>query len=91
MVHTGSFRVLFIFVAVWVSDSVINTSRIELVNNGYVNLVVAIKPSTPKTQAEIIISNIKVIIIYKLLFSFSYIYTFLSTAENDLPSLTNPL
>ena len=91
MVHTGSFRVLFIFVAVWVSDSVINTSRVELVNNGYVNLVVAIKPSTPKTQAEIIISNIKVIIIYKLLFSFSYIYTFLSTAENDLPSLTNPL
>ena len=91
MVHTGSFRVLFIFVAVWVSDSVINTSRVELVNNGYVNLVVAIKPSTPKIQAEIIISNIKVIIIYKLLFSFSYIYTFLSTVENNLPSHTNPL
>ncbi len=51
---------LLFFVAFWTGDSVVYASRVELVNNGYINLVIAVKPSTPKDQSEIIINNIQV-------------------------------
>lgn len=35
-------------------------TRVALVDNGYVDLVVAISEAAPESQAEVIISNIKV-------------------------------
>jgi hypothetical protein len=53
----ASFRVwIFLFVAI----HFVVATRVTLSNNGYSDLVVAISPDVPKTEASTIIDNIKV-------------------------------
>ena len=55
----GTFLLALLF-AVMRIGSLVSGSRVELVDNGYVNLVVAITPATPRTQSTAVIENIKV-------------------------------
>lgn len=58
---------LVLFLAIGTEHPVDGT-RVSLIDNGYVNLVVAIAESTPRDQSKVIIENIQVrsIVAYQL-------------------------